>query len=84
MSLTWHLPNYRKHAQRPCPDLGIRPGALRTASDIPPDTRDVPGPHMLTSARSERLAETSGQSIEPDRFDCFLEAAEDWLEAAED
>jgi hypothetical protein len=39
---------------------------------------------MLTSARSERLAETSGQSIEPDRFDCFLEAAEDWLEAAED
>jgi hypothetical protein len=81
MSVTWHLRGYDRHSELLATQYEIPLEMLATiraivaAEDNDPAMLD---PRELSWDQTVRLAQVSGWSIDPNRFDYFIEADEDW------
>jgi hypothetical protein len=81
MTMSWHLRGYARETGRLSKDFHIQPDLLPIVRDVLPDTDEDPvliEPHELSPSRADRLADAIGLVVQPDLFDYFIEAEEDW------
>jgi hypothetical protein len=81
MTMSWHLRGYARETGLLSKDFYIQPDMLPVVRNVLPDSHDDPvliEPHELSPSRADRLADAIGVLVQPDLFDYFVEAEEDW------
>ena len=81
MTMSWHLRGYARETGLLSKDFYIQPDLLPVVRTVLPATYDDPiliEPRELTASRADRLADAIGVAVQPDMFDYFVEAEEDW------
>ncbi len=86
MTVAYHLRGYDKTTKPVGAEFDIPATMLPFVKDLLPEASadpDLIEPHELVSDRVVRLAHELGIGTDPDAFDFFIEADEDWRSLGE-
>ncbi len=81
MTVAYHLRGYNKATELVGVEFDIPATMLPFMKDLVPEASadpDLIEPHELVSEQVARLAHELGIGIDPDAFDFYIEADEDW------
>jgi hypothetical protein len=81
VTATYHLRSYEKATGQWDADIDLTPAQLPIVRGLLPETEydpDLVHPRGLSRDQAVELAERIGVTVEPDNFDYFVEADEDW------
>ena len=86
MTVAYHLRGYDKTTEFVGVEFDIPVRMLPFVKDLLPQTAadpDLIDPHELVGDQVARLARELGVGIDPDQFDFYIEADEDWRTVSE-